>query len=263
MAMQYEVHVATGLLAGVRQVASPHQDERPAGMAVDLIVLHGISLPPGEFGGPWIDRLFTGSLPLVEPSQRAIARPHADGSPHLPRVFADALFRRPVCILDAHAGGRRHCVVRLGPLRQESSPAQSKPENPDGRDREQRQRATRTLLLEWHLLGSVQRRGPRCVRPALAPESRRVAALALRGPWSQLGLGEVWLQRFELTQHARRVGWAVHWVALQHPVDEIAKPEREIRPQLGEPWRAVARHPHQHVEHLFFVENCSPRETAK
>jgi len=64
MAMQYEVHVATGLLAGVRLVASPHQDERPAGMAVDLIVLHGISLPPGEFGGPWIDRLFTGSLPV-------------------------------------------------------------------------------------------------------------------------------------------------------------------------------------------------------
>ena len=27
------------------------------------IVVHGISLPPGEFGGPWIDRLFTGNLP--------------------------------------------------------------------------------------------------------------------------------------------------------------------------------------------------------
>jgi N-acetyl-anhydromuramoyl-L-alanine amidase len=63
MAMHYEVHAATGLLAGVRQVVSPHHDERPAGMAVDLIVLHGISLPPGEFGGPWIDRLFTGGLP--------------------------------------------------------------------------------------------------------------------------------------------------------------------------------------------------------
>jgi AmpD protein len=62
MAMRFEVHPATGLLVGVRQVVSPHQDERPAG-TVDLIVLHGISLPPGEFGGPWIDRLFTGSLP--------------------------------------------------------------------------------------------------------------------------------------------------------------------------------------------------------
>ena len=29
----------------------------------ELIVVHGISLPPGEFGGPWIDRLFTNSLP--------------------------------------------------------------------------------------------------------------------------------------------------------------------------------------------------------
>jgi AmpD protein len=29
----------------------------------DLIVVHGISLPPGEFGGPWIDRLFANTLP--------------------------------------------------------------------------------------------------------------------------------------------------------------------------------------------------------
>jgi AmpD protein len=61
--MRYQVHTATGLLTGVRQVLSPHQDARPAGVVVDLIVLHGISLPPGEFGGPWIDKLFTGSLP--------------------------------------------------------------------------------------------------------------------------------------------------------------------------------------------------------
>jgi len=50
-------------MAGVKQVLSPFFDERPAGVAPDLIVLHGISLPPGEFGGPWIARLFTGSLP--------------------------------------------------------------------------------------------------------------------------------------------------------------------------------------------------------
>lgn len=61
--LECEIHVATGLLAGVRQVASPHCDARPAGILPDLIVLHGISLPPGEYGGPWIDRLFTGSLP--------------------------------------------------------------------------------------------------------------------------------------------------------------------------------------------------------
>jgi len=58
-----KIDPATGLLAGVRQVLSPHFDERPAGVTPDLLVVHGISLPPGEFGGPWIDRLFTGTLP--------------------------------------------------------------------------------------------------------------------------------------------------------------------------------------------------------
>ena len=48
---------------GARQVPSPNHDARPAGVAPDLIVVHGISLPPGEFGGPWIDRLFTNTLP--------------------------------------------------------------------------------------------------------------------------------------------------------------------------------------------------------
>jgi AmpD protein len=57
------VDAATGLHAGARYVASPNFDERPQNTAPDLIVVHGISLPPGEFGGPWIDRLFTNSLP--------------------------------------------------------------------------------------------------------------------------------------------------------------------------------------------------------
>lgn len=57
------MHVPTGLLEGVRQVLSPHHDARPAGMAPDLIVLHGISLPPGQYGGPWIERLFAGHVP--------------------------------------------------------------------------------------------------------------------------------------------------------------------------------------------------------
>ncbi len=43
-------------------------------MAVDLVVVHGISLPPGEFGGPWIDALFTNTLdPDAHPYFRAIA----------------------------------------------------------------------------------------------------------------------------------------------------------------------------------------------
>jgi AmpD protein len=57
------VHVATGLIEGVRQVLSPHRDPRPPGQQPELVVMHGISLPPGEFGGAWIERLFNGHLP--------------------------------------------------------------------------------------------------------------------------------------------------------------------------------------------------------
>jgi len=58
-----KIEPATGLLAGIRQVLSPFYDARPAGVQPELIVVHSISMPPGEFGGPWIDRLFTGNLP--------------------------------------------------------------------------------------------------------------------------------------------------------------------------------------------------------
>jgi AmpD protein len=64
----------TGTLQDARQVASPNHDERPASCVPDLIVVHGISLPPGEFGGPWIDRLFTNTLdPDAHPYFREIA----------------------------------------------------------------------------------------------------------------------------------------------------------------------------------------------
>jgi AmpD protein len=58
-----QVDLATGLMRGAKQIASPNYDARPAGVEADLIVIHGISLPPGEFGGPWIERLFTNALP--------------------------------------------------------------------------------------------------------------------------------------------------------------------------------------------------------
>ncbi|MDS4028836.1 MAG: 1,6-anhydro-N-acetylmuramyl-L-alanine amidase AmpD [Candidatus Contendobacter sp.] len=65
---------ATGLLDAARWRPSPNHDERPDGAVVDLIVVHGISLPPGEFGGPWIDALFTNTLdPNAHPYFRAIA----------------------------------------------------------------------------------------------------------------------------------------------------------------------------------------------
>jgi len=57
------VDAASGRLLGARQLSSPNCDERPAGQAPELLVVHGISLPPGEFGGPWIDALFTNNLP--------------------------------------------------------------------------------------------------------------------------------------------------------------------------------------------------------
>ena len=57
------IDVESGLMRGVRQIASPNRDSRPAGVEADLIVVHGISLPPGEYGGAWIDRLFTNTLP--------------------------------------------------------------------------------------------------------------------------------------------------------------------------------------------------------
>ena len=80
------IEPATGLLGGVRQVLSPHFDARPAGVAPELIVVHGISLPAGEFGGPWIDRLFTGNLPPdAHPSFRDTAAL---------RVSAHAVIRR-------------------------------------------------------------------------------------------------------------------------------------------------------------------------
>lgn len=60
------VDTATGWLVAVRRVPSPNCDARPVGIETDLIVVHGISLPPGEFGGPWIDRLFTNTLPPEE-----------------------------------------------------------------------------------------------------------------------------------------------------------------------------------------------------
>ncbi len=51
-----------GLVESARQCASPNRDARPDGAAVDLIVLHSISLPPGQFGGPEIEQLFTNNL---------------------------------------------------------------------------------------------------------------------------------------------------------------------------------------------------------
>jgi len=65
---------ADGLAAGARLVASPNCDERPAGTEVTLLVLHSISLPPGQYGGDAIERLFTNRLdPAAHPYFAEIA----------------------------------------------------------------------------------------------------------------------------------------------------------------------------------------------
>lgn len=59
---------APGWISEAERRPSSHWDHRPEGIPIDLLVIHNISLPPGQFGGPWIDDLFLGRLdPLVHP----------------------------------------------------------------------------------------------------------------------------------------------------------------------------------------------------
>jgi AmpD protein len=53
---------ACGRASGAMQIPSPNRDDRPPGTPVTLLVIHGISMPPGEFGGDAIARLFTNRL---------------------------------------------------------------------------------------------------------------------------------------------------------------------------------------------------------
>lgn len=104
----------TGLIEGAAYVPSPNCDDRPPGCAPELVVVHGISLPPGKFGGPWIERLFTNCLPPG-------AHPYFAEVCAL-RVSAHALVRRdgsvvqfvPLSLRAWHAGqsswrGRERC----------------------------------------------------------------------------------------------------------------------------------------------------------
>lgn len=93
---------------------SPNHDARPPGVAVELLVIHYISLPPGRFGGDAIERLFTNCL---DPAAHA-----AFESLRTLRVSAHFLIRRDgqlIQFVDAdlrawHAGvssflGRERC----------------------------------------------------------------------------------------------------------------------------------------------------------
>ena len=76
----------SGWISAARAVPSPNWDERPPGTPIDLLVIHNISLPPGEFGGPWIERLF---LNCLDPGQHCYFSEIA----HL-RVSSHLLIRR-------------------------------------------------------------------------------------------------------------------------------------------------------------------------
>ncbi|KEZ76528.1 1,6-anhydro-N-acetylmuramyl-L-alanine amidase AmpD [Salinisphaera hydrothermalis] len=75
-----------GWLVGARHLPSPNHNHRPAGVAVDTLVVHGITVPPGRFGHGGVDALFTNTLdPTAHPVYAEIAEL---------RVSAHALIER-------------------------------------------------------------------------------------------------------------------------------------------------------------------------
>ena len=60
--------IENGILSTAKYIESPNQNDRPDIAVIDAIIIHGISLPPGEFGGGFIEQLFTNALhPNVHP----------------------------------------------------------------------------------------------------------------------------------------------------------------------------------------------------
>ena len=57
---------AAGWVSGVQRIASPNHDRRPPASAIELLVIHNISLPPDQFGGPAIVQFFTNRLDSSE-----------------------------------------------------------------------------------------------------------------------------------------------------------------------------------------------------
>jgi AmpD protein len=105
---------AGGVVQGACQIASPNCDDRPANTAIELIVIHNISLPPGEFGGAGVIELFTNQL---DPDAHSYYR-----EIHQLKVSAHFLIRRDGELIQFvpcnkrawHAGvskwlGREHC----------------------------------------------------------------------------------------------------------------------------------------------------------
>ncbi|MGH8222419.1 MAG: 1,6-anhydro-N-acetylmuramyl-L-alanine amidase AmpD [Woeseiaceae bacterium] len=98
-ANHYTVDSTSGRLSPARQLVSPNQDARPGDARPELIVLHGISLPPGEFGGPAIEQLFMNRLDCD-------AHPYYGGIRGM-RVSAHLLIRRDGGVLQFVPFGAR------------------------------------------------------------------------------------------------------------------------------------------------------------
>ncbi len=66
--------IHNGWLQGVRHCPSPNFNQRPAGVPVSLLVIHNISLPPGQFGNGYVEAFFTNQLdPRLHPYFATIA----------------------------------------------------------------------------------------------------------------------------------------------------------------------------------------------
>ena len=57
-----QINTKTGLLNECKQCPSPNKDARPVNTAIDLVVVHSISLPPGKYGGEAIEQFFQNQL---------------------------------------------------------------------------------------------------------------------------------------------------------------------------------------------------------
>ncbi len=62
----YTVDTRKGMLLQAEQVPSDNCDDRPEGVAPDLLVVHSISLPPGQYGGTWISDFFQNRLDIQQ-----------------------------------------------------------------------------------------------------------------------------------------------------------------------------------------------------
>lgn len=80
--MEISIDRTSGIVTPAQLLLSPNHDERPPGQKIDLLVIHNISLPPGQFGGEAVAAFFLNQLPREQhPYFQEIA--HLQVSSHL------------------------------------------------------------------------------------------------------------------------------------------------------------------------------------